>query len=154
MVLLGDVARDLGKADQPAVVVADRVDHHVGPELAAVTAHAPAFALVAAFDRRPVQVAFRRPVGAILRRIEVREVAAEDVGGLIALEALGARVPTRHMAGRIEHVDGVVVDRVDQQAVAGVVVPAAFDPELLIHPRSQARTEENARGSRRFRAGI
>ena len=49
---LGDVAGDLGEADQLAVLVADRVDDDVGPEAAAVLAHAPALRLEAALAQR------------------------------------------------------------------------------------------------------
>src|SRR5438309_1101541 len=45
---LGDVAGDLGEADDVAGVVADRVDHHVGPEARAILAHPPAFLFEAA----------------------------------------------------------------------------------------------------------
>ena len=44
---LGDVAGDLGKADQPAVFM-DRIDDDAGPEERAVLADAPAFFFVAA----------------------------------------------------------------------------------------------------------
>src|SRR6185312_8702088 len=44
---LGDVAGDLGKADEPAVLP-DRVDDDAGPEEGAVLADAPAFLLVTA----------------------------------------------------------------------------------------------------------
>ena len=50
---LGDVARDLGEADQLAVVVADRVDDDAGPEARAVLAHAPALGLELALARAP-----------------------------------------------------------------------------------------------------
>ena len=42
LVLLGDVARELGKADQFAGLVADGVHHDAGVEAAAVLAHQPA----------------------------------------------------------------------------------------------------------------
>ena len=61
---LGDVAGDLGKADQLAVIVADRIDDHAGPEERAVLADAPALLLVAAGfpgDRRARAPAGRRP---------------------------------------------------------------------------------------------
>ncbi len=55
-VAFGDVAGDLGKADELAVVV-DRVDHHAGPETRAVLAPAPAFAGEAAFGAGNGEVA-------------------------------------------------------------------------------------------------
>ena len=48
---LGDVARDLRVSDQLAVIAADRLHHHVGPEAAAILAHAPAFGFMAAMSR-------------------------------------------------------------------------------------------------------
>ena len=45
---LGDIARDLGEADEVAVLVADRIDDHIGPEAGAVLADAPALLLEAA----------------------------------------------------------------------------------------------------------
>src|SRR5947209_9623815 len=43
---------------------------------------------------------------------------AEDLLGAIALDALGARVPARHMALPVEHEDGVVLRAFDQQSEA------------------------------------
>ena len=51
----GQVARDLGKADQLAGRLADRIDDDVGPEARAVLADAPAFALELAFARGGLQ---------------------------------------------------------------------------------------------------
>ena len=48
---LGQVARDLGKADELAGRRADRIDDDIGPEARAVLADAPAFALELAFTR-------------------------------------------------------------------------------------------------------
>src|SRR3954468_5332323 len=42
---LGDVVRDLGEADELAVLVVDRVDDDVRPEAGPVLADAPAFPL-------------------------------------------------------------------------------------------------------------
>ncbi len=46
---LGDVARDLGKAQQVAVAVVDAIYHHARPEARAVLAHALALGLELAF---------------------------------------------------------------------------------------------------------
>jgi hypothetical protein len=40
---------------------------------------------------------------------------AEDLAFHIALESLGPRIPAGDDAGGIEHVDGVVGDRVDEE---------------------------------------
>ena len=68
---LGQVARDLGEAEQLAVRVVQRGDDHVGPETRAVLAHPPAFVLAAAFARAPCRSSSLRPAGGhVLRRIE------------------------------------------------------------------------------------
>ena len=56
---LGDVARDLGEADERAGFVADRIDHDTGPEPRAVLAHAPAFLLEPPFAPRGVERVLR-----------------------------------------------------------------------------------------------
>ncbi len=149
LVLVGDVAGDLGEADQFALLVADGVDHHVGPETLAVAPHAPTLALETPVHRRLLQVAGRDAGGAVLFGVEAREVLTQDVVGLVALEALGPGVPARHVAGGVQHIDGVVVDRVDQHAVARVVVPSVVDAHRLIHPPPRTETPGNARIDRR-----
>ena len=75
---LGDVAGDLGKADQLAVVVADRIDDHAGPEERSVLADAPALLLVAAGFPGDLERA-RRPAGGLVGiGIEAREMVADD----------------------------------------------------------------------------
>ncbi len=53
---VGDVTGYLGEADQPAIAVADRIDHHVGPEATAVPrTRQPSF------SKRPSRSAAARP---------------------------------------------------------------------------------------------
>jgi len=112
---LGDVARDLGEAEQGAVFGADRIDHDLRPETGAVLAHPPALGFEPSLLRRGPEDS-RRKVGCLVLRCEEgREMCADDLAGLIALEAARARIPGRDMAARLEHVDGVVGDRIDQQ---------------------------------------
>jgi hypothetical protein len=48
---------------------------------------------------------------------------ADNLFGRIAFEALRAGVPARHDASRVEHIDRVVGDSLDQESVAsGIVV--------------------------------
>ena len=96
--LLGQVARDLGEADQLARVVADRIDDHASPEPRAVLAHPPAFGFEAALARGGLQRDARDPRRAILVGVEPRKVLAHDLVGGIALEALGAGVPAADTA--------------------------------------------------------
>jgi hypothetical protein len=42
-------------------------------------------------------------------------VLAQDLGAAVALQALGSSVPAEHVPLGIDHVDGVVDHRVDQQ---------------------------------------
>nr|GEU28338.1 hypothetical protein [Tanacetum cinerariifolium] len=111
---LGDVARDLGKADQGAVRVVHRVDHHAGPEAGAVLAHAPAFVLEAALRR--LRQHLRRAAGcAVFGRIKAGKMLADDFRLRIPLEALRARVPAADDAVGRQHVDGVVAHARDEQ---------------------------------------
>ncbi len=57
---LGQVAGDLGKADQLAITVAQRGDDHVRPETCAVLANTPAFVFVAAIAGRAFELACRQ----------------------------------------------------------------------------------------------
>src|SRR5260370_26510842 len=84
---LGDVAGDLGKADQPAVF-ADRIDDHAGPEEGAVLADAPAFFLVAALLFRDLERAGGFAAGAVGLGVEAGKMLAEDFFGRIALDPL------------------------------------------------------------------
>ena len=96
---LGDVAGDLGEADELAVLV-DRVDDDAGPEEGAVLADAPAFLLVAALFPGNAQRAERLAVGAVGFGVEAGEVLADDLVGRIALDPLAADIPAGHDAGR------------------------------------------------------
>ena len=118
---LGEVARNLGKAEQRSRGIADRVDDDIGPEPGAVLADAPALAFELALAGGGGQRAGRQPPAPILLGVETREVLAEDFLARVALEALGARVPACHDAGGVQHVDGVVRHRFDQEAVAPLV---------------------------------
>ena len=45
---LGDITHDVGKADEPAVLAADRIEHDAGAETTAVLAQMPAFLFIPA----------------------------------------------------------------------------------------------------------
>ena len=72
--------------------------------------------------RLPGDAEFRFRVTAVdvLRRVEAAEVLADDLTGPVALEPLGAGVPTHHLAGGIQQADRVILHRIDEQ------------PELLV----------------------
>ena len=100
---LGDVAGDLGKADQLAVLI-DGIDDDAGPEERAVLADAPAFLLVAALFQGDPQGAGRLAVGPVDFGIEAGEVLPDDLFGRITFDPLAADVPAGDDAGRVQHV--------------------------------------------------
>jgi hypothetical protein len=111
----GNVARDLGEADELAVLVANRIEQRERPESTAVATHAPAFRLVATGFRGNLQRLLRQLPFLILGREKPAERLANDVPGLVALEAFRARIPAGDLPIEIDHVDRVVDDRIDQQ---------------------------------------
>jgi hypothetical protein len=46
----------------------------------------------------------------------------ENVLGLVPLEALGARIPAYHVAAGIQHVDGIISDRIDEEPIAVALI--------------------------------
>jgi hypothetical protein len=118
---LGQVAGDLGEAHQPTVSIPDWVDDDVRPEAAAILAHPPAFAFKRAIPRRGLQRPLRQSRPPIGLGVEDREMLAQDLGFLVALEAACPGVPACDIALGVEHVDRVVGDRLDQQPVAAVL---------------------------------
>ena len=113
---LGDVAGDLGEADQLALLVADGVDDDVGKKLRAVLAHAPGLRLELAGGGGGRQRAVGQASGAVLVGVEHREVPADDFLGGVAFDAFGAGVPAFHDAVRIEHDQRVIDDAGHQRA--------------------------------------
>src|SRR5213079_559245 len=83
--LTGEVARQLGEADQPALAVAQRGDGDAGPEAGAVLADAPAFVDEPAGLGRDLQLVLGPAALARVGRIEGGEVAADDLVRRIAL---------------------------------------------------------------------
>ncbi|HEU4579628.1 MAG TPA: hypothetical protein VFS67_15325 [Polyangiaceae bacterium] len=111
---LGQVARHLREADQRTFGMTERRDHDVRPEPRAILPDAPALALEAslALGHLQLRVADRFPVD--LRRIEHREVLADDLLREIPLDALGPRVPGGDAAVEVEDEDRVVPDALDE----------------------------------------
>src|SRR5207247_423743 len=99
-------------------LVVERRDHDVRPVAAAVLAHAPAAVLEAPVEGRGAQLLRGAPGGDVLRRVEALEGLADDLLGLVADDALRARVPARHATAGIEHEDGVILDAFEEQAKA------------------------------------
>jgi len=118
--LVADVARDLGEAEQLPFVVEDRVDDDRRPEMGAVLADAPPFRFVATLLQCRGERPFRHAGGAVRGRVEPGEMLAEDFGLRISLEAPRAGVPASHRAVGVEHIDRVVGDALDQQLHAAL----------------------------------
>src|SRR5688500_5671545 len=114
---LGKVARDLREAEQLAVVVAQRGDHHVRPEARAVLAHAPALVLEAPFGHRGAQLVVGPALVHGVARIEGGKVPADDLARAVALDALGAGVPGHDVALAVEHEYRVVPGLLDHELV-------------------------------------
>src|SRR6185312_8285230 len=114
---LGQIPRDLGESDELATVVTQRGDDDVGPEARAVLPKAPAFILEAAGVRRRAQLELWKPLGDQLGRVEDGEMLTDGLLGRVALQPLGAGVPTPDIAPGIEREDGVVGYALDQQLV-------------------------------------
>ena len=62
----------------------------------------------------------------ILLRKEAREVQAENLVRLVALDALGAGVPGQHVAVAVEQIDGILADALDDGAQSLVVEPQSL----------------------------
>jgi hypothetical protein len=127
---LGDVARDLGEAEQRPVLPAEGVEDDAGPESAAVLADPPALLLVPTAARRGGQGALGHARRAVLLGAEAGDVLADGLGGRVALDPTRAGVPVRHGPVRAEHVDRVVGDALDEQAE----VPLALGQRRLGAP--------------------
>ena len=110
-----EIAGDLGKSRQFAILVADRIDDDVGPEARAILSDAPILRLETALARSCCQRILRFSCRAILFRVEGAEMPADDFTRRIALDALGAGIPRRDIALRIEQENRVVGDALNQK---------------------------------------
>src|SRR6185437_9554317 len=93
----GEIAGDLRESEEGALGVAQRRDHDVGPEPCPVLAQPPALILEAAFHRRDLQLVLRPLAFHRIRRVEAREVAADDLVTLVSFDEAGAGIRTRHI---------------------------------------------------------
>jgi hypothetical protein len=96
---LCQIARDLGKADQPPNPVMDRIDDDMRQELNAVLADPPSLGLVLAGLSCWFQCAFRHPVLPILLGIKLRKMAADNFLGRIAFDSRSAGIPALNRLG-------------------------------------------------------
>src|SRR5690606_37231220 len=107
------IARDVREADELAARIAQRGDHDVGPEARAVLADAPAFVLETAFHARDAELVLRPRGLDRLRRIEARQMRADDLVGFVARDLTGTGIPRRDEPFGVQHEDRVVVDVLD-----------------------------------------
>src|SRR5207245_3595237 len=137
---VADVAATRAESDQPAVLTTEGGDDLVGPVATAVHPHAPAFILETPGRRRHRQLLIGLASLDVLGRIEALEVASEDLLGAVPLDLLGAPIPRLDPAIDVQHVDGELVDGVEeeQQVLGGgrpVEEPGNLrQPLLRLHP--------------------
>src|SRR5271170_53215 len=85
---LGEITCDLAEAAQLALLVTQRGDHHVRPEARAVLAHPPTLILHPALRLGGRELPLGLAGFHVLRRVEDREMLADDLLGSISLDAL------------------------------------------------------------------
>ncbi len=103
------------------------------PKSRAVFSHAPAFSLETALRGGGLQGELGDALRALFLRVELGEVPANDLLGGVTLESFGAGVPARYDPVGVEHVDGIIRDRVDQQPVAAIIACGSLQAIFKIH---------------------
>src|SRR5215475_3321497 len=93
----------------------------------------PAAHLVAPLGRRDPQDALRLAALDVLRRVEDRKIAPDDLIRPIPFNPFSSGVPTDHPPLGVEHEDGVILDAFDQQSKSFPGLP------LCPNPRSEPR---------------
>src|SRR5262249_15621352 len=111
MLALGDVAGHLRESAEPAGSVVHGGDDDVGPEPRAVVPKPPALVLDAPLSTGDLQFPLRLAAAQVFLAVERREVPADDLLRLVALDALGPGVPGGDVAVGVEHEDRVVAHR-------------------------------------------
>src|ERR1700694_3181425 len=118
MAPLRQILGDLREAAQPAFRVVQSGHDDPRPEPGVVLADSPALVLRAALLPRDGELAPGLAGFDVLGAVEPREMLADDLARLVALDAARAGVPARDHAVRAQHVDGVVLDALHQQPEA------------------------------------
>ena len=103
----------------------DGGDDDVCPEAGAILPYAPAFVLDASLLAGRLEQRLRPALGGVFRRVEDREVLADDLFRQIPLYQLSARVPGGDVTGGIEEKDGVVLDAAHEQLEPPLVLGSA-----------------------------
>src|SRR5688572_25581338 len=110
----GEIAGHFGETEELAVLLAQRRDHHVGPESRAILAQAPAFILEVTVRSGGTQFALGPLAFHGLARVENGKVLPDDLVRGVALDQLCAEVPALYRAFRAEQEDGVIPDALNQ----------------------------------------
>ena len=77
--------------------------------------------LLAALTRGGLKRPGRDPGFLVFLGVEPREVLTDDFRRLVALESLRAGVPAGHDARSVQHIDGIVRNSLDQEAVTRII---------------------------------
>ncbi len=116
LLLLGLIAHHLDEAPQRAAVVPQGGGDAAAEEVGAVLAHMPPIVARPALGEGRLEFLLGDSLLDVLRREEPDGFLAEDLGFLVTQEPLRTGIPTRHPLLGIEQDDGVVLDRLDEQA--------------------------------------
>lgn len=114
MVALGDVLGDLHEAEEGAIL-AHGFYYLAGAEAFAAAAHPPAFAGIATLLFGLDEGMFGGAGRALVGRIEKPHMLPHHFFGGIALDPLAATVPAADAPLRVEQIDRVIGDVIDQQ---------------------------------------
>jgi len=108
------IASYLQIAPMGAGIVPNRRDRHVRPEPRPVLSDAPPFVLGGAGLERSLEVLFGNVRRSIRIGVKRREVLADDLLAVVALEGPRTPVPGEDVTVRVQSEDRVLLDGVDQ----------------------------------------
>ena len=103
-----DISGDLGKTLQYTIVVAERRNDDTGPKARAILAHPPSLVFVPALLGGYFHFFRGQTLREVFRRVETREVLADDFIGAITFDFLGPRIPGNHFSLKINHYNCIV----------------------------------------------
>ena len=129
---LGQITRDLGEPDELTAGVTKRRDDDIRPEAGSVLPHAPAFVLDSSDANGSGDLVFGFSRLLVGRRIENREVLADDLVGQVALQTLCADVPCENVTCRVEHEDRIIADAFDEELVETSTFIGGLSRGLLV----------------------
>ena len=108
------------------LVVSFAVITLLGPELTAVPAPTPGISLVSPITMGSFEVSLRLTAAEFFLGVEFAKMMAKDLRGRVLLDPLRASVPAGDVTARIEHVNGIIGNALDQQAIAAFAVAQHF----------------------------